>query len=103
MSQARLSAWFHRVIESSAGAPVSVRFGEQVMIMIASVRMYGAALNRWYPDVAPTDCSAGPSAAAPPNASEAHRHSIGSQRAKITSATAVMPCPLERPSFQLPG
>jgi hypothetical protein len=27
------------VIESSAGAPVSVRFGEQVMIMIASVRM----------------------------------------------------------------
>jgi hypothetical protein len=29
----------HRVIDSSAGAPVSVRFGEQVMIMIASVRM----------------------------------------------------------------
>jgi len=35
------------VIESSAGAPVSVRFGEQVMIMIASVRIYGAALKRW--------------------------------------------------------
>jgi hypothetical protein len=29
----------YRVIESSAGAPVSVRFGEQVMIMIASVKM----------------------------------------------------------------
>jgi hypothetical protein len=29
----------YRVIESSAGAPDSVRFGEQVMIMIASVRM----------------------------------------------------------------
>jgi hypothetical protein len=29
----------HRVIDSSAGAPVSVRFGEQVMIMIASVRI----------------------------------------------------------------
>ena len=29
----------YRVIESSAGAPVSVRFGEQVMIMIASVRI----------------------------------------------------------------
>jgi hypothetical protein len=29
----------YRVIDSSAGAPVSVRFGEQVMIMIASVRM----------------------------------------------------------------
>jgi hypothetical protein len=27
------------VIDSSAGAPVSVRFGEQVMIMIASVRI----------------------------------------------------------------
>jgi len=27
------------VIDNSAGAPVSVRFGEQVMIMIASVRM----------------------------------------------------------------
>ena len=39
----------------------------------------------------PTDCSAGPSAAAPPKANDAHRHSIGSQRAKITSATAVMP------------
>jgi hypothetical protein len=32
-------ASFYFVIDSSAGAPVSVRFGEQVMIMIASVRM----------------------------------------------------------------
>ena len=29
----------YRVMDSSAGAPVSVRFGEQVMIMIASVRI----------------------------------------------------------------
>jgi hypothetical protein len=29
----------YRVMDSSAGAPVSVRFGEQVTIMIASVRM----------------------------------------------------------------
>ena len=28
---------------------------------------------------------------------------IGFQRAKITSATAISPCPLLRPSFQLPG
>ena len=41
--------------------------------------------------------------AAPPNASEAHRHSMGSHRAKITKATAVIPWPLDRPSFQLPG
>jgi hypothetical protein len=39
MTSSRLSQRVHRVIESSAGAPVSVRFGEQVMIMIASVRM----------------------------------------------------------------
>jgi hypothetical protein len=35
----RLLVSVYRVIESSAGAPVRVRFGEQVMIMIASVRM----------------------------------------------------------------
>ena len=29
----------YRVMDNSAGAPVSVRFGEQVMIMIARVRM----------------------------------------------------------------
>jgi hypothetical protein len=39
MSQSLSSILVHRLIESSAGAPVSVRFGEQVMIMIASVRM----------------------------------------------------------------
>src|ERR1700733_13137556 len=103
MSRSRLSVSVYRVIESSAGAPVKVRFGEQVMIMIASVRMYGAAFNRQYPDVTPTDCSAGPSAAAPPKASEAHMHNSGSHFAKITSATAVTPWPLERSSFQLPG
>ncbi len=36
----------YRVIDSSAGAPTSVRFGEQVAIMISRVRIYGAALNR---------------------------------------------------------
>src|SRR5262245_595678 len=35
------------VMDSSAGAPTSVRLGEQVTIMISSVRRYGAALNRW--------------------------------------------------------
>ena len=34
------------VIDSSAGAPTKVRLGEQVAIMISSVKMYGAALNR---------------------------------------------------------
>jgi hypothetical protein len=29
----------HLVIDSSAGAPISVRFGEQVAIMINKVRM----------------------------------------------------------------
>ena len=29
----------HRVIDNSAGAPVRLRFGEQVMTMIAKVRM----------------------------------------------------------------
>jgi len=50
-----------------------------------------------------TAAAAGPSAAAPPNSSEAQKHSIGFQRAKMTSATAVIPCPLDNPSFQLPG
>jgi hypothetical protein len=36
----------HLVIDSSAGAPVRVRFGEHVIIMITSVKIYGAALNR---------------------------------------------------------
>src|SRR3982751_4955790 len=63
----------------------------------------GRGVEEIVPWLTPTDCNAGPSAAAPPNSSDAHRHSIGFQRAKITSATAVMPCPLDRPSFQLPG
>jgi hypothetical protein len=33
------------MILSSAGAPVRVRFGEQVMIMIRRVRIQAAALN----------------------------------------------------------
>ena len=36
----------HRVMLSSPGAPVRVRRGEQVAIMMASVTTYGAALNR---------------------------------------------------------
>ena len=42
-------------------------------------------------------------APAAPNSSDAHRQRTGSQRAKITSATAISPCPLDSPSFQLPG
>ena len=34
------------LVPNAPGAPVSVRWGEQVIIMIAKVKMYGEALNR---------------------------------------------------------
>ena len=40
---------------------------------------------------------------APPKSMAATMQRSGFQRAKITSATAIRPWPLERPSFQLPG
>ena len=51
----------------------------------------------------PTDCNAGPSALAPPNRSDASKHRTGSQRAKMTSATAIRPWPLDSPSLHPPG
>ena len=47
--------------------------------------------------------TAGLIAPAAPKSSDAHKQRRGSQRAKITSATAIRPWPLDRPSFQLPG
>jgi hypothetical protein len=40
---------------------------------------------------------------APPKRSETAKQWMGFQRAKITSAIAISPCPLDKPSFQVPG
>src|SRR5271170_3688417 len=51
----------------------------------------------------PTDCSDGPIAPAAPKSSAAAMQRNGFQRAKMTSATAMSPCPEDRPWFQDPG
>ena len=51
----------------------------------------------------PTDWSAGPSAVAAPKSSDTPKHASGFHRAKITSAMAISPWPLDSPSFQVPG
>ena len=42
-------------------------------------------------------CNAGPIAPAPPNSSAAMTQRVGLHRAKMTSATAINPCPEDRP------
>src|SRR5262249_45917244 len=93
----------HRLTLSSLGVPLHNLPVEDVATLIRSVSTNGAAFKKKYPEVIPPDCRAGPSARAPPNNSEARKHRTGSHRAKMTSATAIKPCPLDRPSFQLPG
>src|SRR5271170_3173469 len=51
----------------------------------------------------PTDCSDGPIAPAAPKSSAAAMQRNGFQRAKMTSATAMSPCPEDKPWFQDPG
>src|SRR6218665_2841311 len=82
--------------ESSPGLPRAILPGLHLTTKITKVTTYSIPPN-------PPDCGAAPMAPAAQNGAAAAMQRSGLQRAKMTRATAISPCPLEMPSFQLPG
>src|ERR1022692_236596 len=95
----------HRAAVNTPGAPAIARSRDEVIIMMTSVRMYGAEFHRYAtaPEERFCPCKATPSEPTPPNRSDANKQRIGLQRAKITRATAINPWPDEIDSFHEPG